>query len=149
MRFEIFESTENDISMLDYKDCFSGEISVAQTVLGYSVKNNDNAIVRSFGLCEDDVLGVVGAIKVWDGNAQLWAVFDRRTDKYPISLTKACEACIKLAAKELNLRRVSFTVKSDYTNGHKFANHLGFVFEGRMMGYLPDGSDADLYARLF
>ena len=70
-------------------------------------------------------------------------------DRYPIALYKTCALLLNYAVQKQGLRRVSLTVNASYTKGNRFAQALGFDLEGRMVGYLPDGSDANLYARLF
>ena len=45
-------------------------------------------------------------------------------------------------------RRVEATVDSGFMAAHRLMLMLGFKREGRMIAYLPDGRDCDLYARV-
>jgi hypothetical protein len=159
MRYEIYSrlSQEGDIEQLSPKSVYSiGELESAKQIERFSANraaSYGRLHTKTFGILSDGGteirLGVVGAIKQWGGFATIWAIFDKETERYPIALTKSCLALIDEVAFLFELRRVSFTVRSDYNSGHRFAEMLGFSFEGRMYGYLPDGANADLYARLF
>lgn len=159
MRYEIYSrlSQEGDIEQLCPKGIYSaGEIDSAKQIERFSANraaSYGKLHTKTFGILSDGgseiKLGVVGAIKQWDGFATIWAIFSKESERYPIALTKSCIALINEVAFIFELRRVSFTVRSDYTSGHRFAESLGFRFEGTMHGYLPDGANADLYARLF
>lgn len=148
MKFKAYTATTEDIDALELKDCYElGEIGCSRMLVDLSRSNQDSLCV-SFG--EDgDVYGVAGSFRQWTGSSQLWALFDRRVDKYPIALSRVCEALIQYAAEKQGLWRVSLNVRSEYTKGNRFAHSLGFDFEGRMRGFMADGGDANLYARLF
>ena len=103
----------------------------------------------SMGIGHDRPLGIVGSYRQWEGSAQIWAVLGEELDRHPIALLKSCIILLNYAVQKQKLRRVSLTVRSDYTKGNRFAHALGFDFEGKMHAYLPDGGDANLYARLF
>lgn len=148
MRFSTYRSTVDDIEGLSVKDCYSiGEVGCSKDLVNLSYGNEDS-IAASFGV-EGVIYGVAGSYRNWDGVAQGWAIFGKDVDRYPIALTKLCHGLIVYAAKKQNLRRISLTVRNEYTKGNQFAYRLGFDFEGVMRGFLPDGGDANLYARLF
>lgn len=148
MKFKAQRSLPGDIERLNLKDCFSSaEIENSKMMVDYSRKSDDS-LCASFYF-EGRLVGVAGSFRQWDGVAQFWALFDEEVDKYPIALTKVCNALILYAVETQKLRRVSLNVISDYTNGNRFARCLGFDFEGRMYGFFQNGKDANLYARLF
>lgn len=150
MKFSFYQVTPDDLEELNKKDCFSmGEIGCAEDLLALAMHYNSDSICMGFGDSEGRLYGICGSYRQWKGAAQLWAIFDKEVDNHPLSLTKACMQLIEYARKKQDLRRVSFTVKSDYNKGNRFADVLGFAFEGKMYGFLPCGSDANLYARLF
>jgi len=148
MKFSAYTVQPTDIDSLEAKDCYSlGEMGCSKMLADLSYSNPDSLCV-SFGI-DGRILGVAGSFRQWAGSSQLWAIFDKEVDKYPMALTRICNSLILYAVKKQNLRRVSINVKSDYTKGNRFAWTLGFDFEGKMHGFLPDGTDANLYARLF
>lgn len=150
MRFNFHTPFPEDLERLSPKGIYSvGELGCASDLISLSrAGKNPDCLAMGFGL-GGEIYGIAGSYRQWKGAAQLWAVFDHRVDKYPKMLAQTCMILISYAQQKQELRRVSLTVQSSYTKGNRFAQFLGFDLEGRMVGYLPDGSDANLYARLF
>jgi hypothetical protein len=149
VKYKVFEINPDDIDELNVKDCFSiGEIGCSKDLIRLSKMNHDSLAV-GFGESGGNLHGVAGSLRHWGGCSQLWAVFSKETEKYPLALTKICGALIDYAVDRQELKRVSVNVRTDYGQGNKFAKVLGFQLEGVMRRYLPDGADANLYARLF
>ena len=150
MKYDLLHPVADDIDKLDPKDCYSlGDVGCTKTLVQMSwVGKTKDSICLAF-VNQGKFYGVAGSYRNWAGVAQGWAIFDRAVDEHPIALTKTCVTLIKYAQKEQELRRLSLTVRSGYTKGDKFARALGFVLEGEMKKFLPDGSDAWMYARLF
>lgn len=150
MRFSFHTPIPSDVDRLAAKEVYSvGELGCVKELVHLSRGGkNPDCLAMGFGL-HGDLYGIAGSYRQWSGAAQLWALFDDRVNRHPIMLTKTCLILINYAHQKQELRRVSLTVKSSYTSGNRFAEALGFDLEGRMVGYLPDGADANLYARLF
>lgn len=150
MKYRFGTPYPSDLERLSPKGVYSvGELGCVRDLIALSrAGSNPDCIAKSFGL-EDQIFGIVGSYRQWEGVAQLWAVFDDRAEAYPKELVKTCLVLINYAQQKQDLRRVSLTVRSSYTKGNRFAEVLGFDLEGRMVGFLPDGGDANLYARLF
>lgn len=137
------------LDSLKPKECFSlGELGCSRTLIELSNTKNKDSLCLGFAF-EGKLLGVAGAFRSWPGSSQAWAIFDEAVDHHPFSLTKTCLSLIEYARQEHSLHRLSLTVKKDFEKGHRFAEALGFVQEGEMRKYLPDASDARLYARIF
>lgn len=148
MKYKLFDVIPEDIDEIDAKECYSvGELGCCKTLIQLSKRNADS-IACGFGESEGLLHGIAGSYRQWDGAAQLWAVFDKKSCTKPIALVQVCEALIQYAMKKQNLRRVSLSVKADFEEGNRFARFLHFSLEGTMRRYLPDGSDANLYARV-
>jgi hypothetical protein len=149
MKYSLFDVTPEDVDKIQAKECYSvGELGCCKLLIKMAMVNVDS-IALGFGDEDGRLHGIAGSYRQWEHSSQLWAIFDKRTEKYPLALTKVCESLIKFAVKKQDLHRVSLNVRSDYTCGNAFANFLKFSLEGRMNRYLPDGGDANLYARLF
>lgn len=148
MRFNYSLVTPESLDIIEAKECYSiGELQCARDMLAIALRNPESACM-GFGT-NDRLYGIAGSYRQWAGSSQLWAVFDAESERYPIALRRACLQLISYAVAKQELYRVSLTVKSEYTKGNRFAHSLGFDFEGKMLAFLPDGSDANLYARLF
>jgi hypothetical protein len=150
MRFSLHNVYPYDVDRLSPKGVYSiGEVGCVKDLIALSrAGKNNNSIAMGFGP-PGELLGIAGSYKQWAGSAQLWAIFDDRVDQHPKTLFKTCQLLITYAVQKQELHRVSLTVRSSYTKGNRFAESLGFDFEGKMYGFLPDRDDANLYARLF
>lgn len=149
MRYEFFQALLHHIDLIHTKAVYSiGEVGCVRDLVALARPGNDQSLAQAFGP-SGEVYGIVGSYRQWQGAAQLWGLFDDRVEEYPIALYKTCVMLMNYAVQKQKLRRVSLTVNASYTKGNRFAQSLGFDLEGRMVGYLPDGSDANLYARLF
>lgn len=93
----------------------------------------------------DDLLAVGGAILLWPGRAEGWAIFTRKHPHKFIKAVRLCERVLKASP----IRRIEAWTWSDFAQGHWFLRHLGFKLEAaRMEGFTPDGKSAALYARV-
>ncbi len=156
MRFNFYEVIPESLDQIEAKECYSvGEIGCARDMIALSMNGEDSAClgfgISSFlkGKEEIRLYGIAGTYRQWKGCSQLWAIFDAESERYPIALRRACLQLIQYAVARQGLHRVSLTVKSGYTKGNRFAESLGFKLEGKMSAFLPDATDANLYARLF
>ena len=149
MRYNFITPTPADLDHINAKDVYSvGELGCVATLVAMAAVDKSFDCI-SMGIGHDRPLGIVGSYRQWEGSAQIWAVLGEELDRHPIALLKSCIILLNYAVQKQKLRRVSLTVRSDYTKGNRFAHALGFDFEGKMHAYLPDGGDANLYARLF
>lgn len=149
MKFDFYHPDVDMFYSLKPKQCFGeSEIQFLPSLVELGVAGNPDSLVRGFGP-NGIVWGLCGSYRLWNGNAQLWAVWNENVDSYPISLTKACLTLVNFAVQKQDLKRVSLTVRCGYNEGNRFAETLGFTLEGTMRHYLPDGADVNLYARLF
>jgi hypothetical protein len=149
MKYKIFDAHPDHIEEINYKECYSKDELECVRELIAAAKVSGNSLAVSIKNESGKVVGLVGSYKLWTGCSQIWAIFDREVDDHPVSLAKVCHNLIRYAATTQDLRRMSMNVRSHYEKGNRFAEFLGFDFEGKMWGYLPDGGDANLYARLF
>lgn len=92
----------------------------------------------------DEVFATAGLIKQWDNRAIAWALISAEAGPHFFLIHKA----VRRALLFHSFRRVETAVKTDFQQGHRWAELLGFSNEGTMSGYAPDGSDYDLYARV-
>lgn len=149
MKYKLFDVIHEDVDEIEAKGCYSvGELGCCKELIRIS-KMNPDSISCGFGESDGLLHGIAGSYRQWEGSAQLWALFSKRSCKYPVALTKVCEAMIDYAVRKQKLKRVSITVRADYEEGNKFAKFLKFDHEGKLRSYLPGGHDANLYARIY
>lgn len=103
----------------------------------------------AFSAIEDGVVfGVAGIMDIpgWNGQrAVAWAVL--RPNVGVCRLLQMTRAA-RQALAEHPARRIECSVSPTFLNGMIWARRLGFVVEGLMRGYGPNGDDYLLYARV-
>ncbi|MBN3848523.1 hypothetical protein G3N58_17060 [Paraburkholderia sp. Ac-20342] len=91
------------------------------------------------------VLACGGLLPWWSGNASAWIAVAA-----DIGAARMLELhhIVRRFLNSRPERRISADVLTVSQNGQRWARALGFVDEGRMRAYTPDGLDAELYARV-
>lgn len=90
----------------------------------------------------DLTLGVAGIVDRTPGRGICWALF---SDELLGRFGAVHRAAVRFIAGG-RYRRLEMTVDPNHTAAVRWALRLGFVKEGRMRSYAPDGRDIDLYA---
>lgn len=88
-----------------------------------------------------------GLVEIWPGVAQAWLAASDDCRRKPLYMTKMAAHFFDIAEISERLHRVQITVKTSDKRAEKWALHLGFVKEGVMSKYGPDGSDHYIMAR--
>jgi len=92
------------------------------------------------------VLGCGGLVIQWTGRAMAWTLLSKE-----LTGTKFLRAH-KEATRFLNsqdIKRIEMVVDHEHIQGHRWAEMLGFEWEGLMRGYSQFSQrDCDLYARI-
>lgn len=87
-----------------------------------------------------------GLVPIWQGRALAWALL-ADCGKHSF---REIHYAVKRFLDAQEIRRIETSVRRDFPAGHRWARALGFRREtpAGMAGYHPDGSRADLYARV-
>ena len=96
------------------------------------------------GLSDGEVVGCAGLSLLSPGRAYAWALL---SDCRPVPF-RAVHRAVKTVLDRSAIRRIETAVDSGFAAGERWAAMLGFAREGRMRAYLPNGDDAELYARV-
>lgn len=92
----------------------------------------------------DTVLGCGGSVELWEGRAVIWALVSEHAGPHMLGIHRAVEGYLK----QMTHRRIEAHVEVGFNPGGRWLRRLGFVFEGVMRAYSPDGADYWLYARV-
>ena len=97
----------------------------------------------------DDVgtMGIVGCTPMWEGVANMWTLLGEGIYREPKAFSLLTGLLMDAMFEKYDLRRADAHVKVGYDKGVSWIEKFGFVREGVMKRYLPDGTDAYLYAR--
>ena len=92
--------------------------------------------------------GSAGAIAMWPGRVQVWALMPETAGfRQTLLFTRTTKDFIDFLFHNEICHRVEATVDVGFAPGVKWARMLGMVPEGTMVMYGPDGHDHFLYAR--
>ena len=98
------------------------------------------------GFVDDRIIACAGIQPMWSGVGKIWAVLAQDIGGYGLlAVHKAVRRVLAMRPE----RRLEAEIDSSFEEGHRWIKMLGgFVFEGTMRGYAPDGRDCDRYARV-
>lgn len=100
------------------------------------------------GILDRRIVGCAGILPQWPGRAIAWALLTR--DLSARHFLQAHHKVLRVlhAAQRNGMRRIETTVDAGFDAGHRWVRALGFLPEGLMRGYSPEGRDHALYARI-
>lgn len=100
------------------------------------------------GIGEDGwILGIGGIALFWPGVAEGWVYLTpEAVSRYRLYLHRAVKRHIKMLMEQHKLRRLQAPIAMDFELGTKWVRYLGFVAEGVMLKYGPDGKDYMMYS---
>ena len=92
----------------------------------------------------DTCVGAAGIRPIWEGRAVAWAFLGRDAGPAMVAIAKK----LRFVIATYPARRLELTVRANFEPGCRLAALLGFRAEARLLGFFPDGADADLFARI-
>jgi hypothetical protein len=85
-----------------------------------------------------------GLYEIWPNRALAWTYLGADCGREFMALHRVVRRHLDFAP----WRRVEAYVEAGYTNGHRWVRALGFQLEGVLRGFMADGRDMALYARV-
>ena len=141
--------------MITIRDLQDGDLEyVRENPLEGAVKNYPRMIPTPpafTAIFEDKIVGVGGAIILWDGVGEFWLMLTadcKRDGVFGIMAFQAIKNKVDDIIEKHKLRRAQCTVRVDFPKARKMVEAIGFKLEGLMKKYCPDGCDVWLYARI-
>lgn len=99
-------------------------------------------------LVDDEIIACSGIRIFWEGSGEAWSILSKeKAGKYIKLILEEFGKRLDFVIREMKFRWIQVSLNKDNKNGIHFAQHFGFERKCEMKGYLPDGSDAFLYAR--
>lgn len=86
----------------------------------------------------------VGLVRMWENRGQAWALMSAHAGRHMVQAMRMMRGLMDLLPE----RRIEAVVDADFEQGHRMIRMLGFLKEGVMRAYLPDGRDVAIYARV-
>ena len=134
------------LDQVEKRWCYADDEGIDSITLGLYYSGNSHLLSL---VSDDGIVAILGGSLIWQGNMFFWAILSELVLKYPKDTHKTIKKLIESYARGLNLRRGQIDVRADFDEGNRWAEALGFEFEGTMKKYGPGGADHNLYARLF
>lgn len=97
-------------------------------------------------LAEGAPLACGGAVRFWDGVAELWCWTGADVPRWGVAFARQARARVD-ALFARGFHRLQAHVREDDPEARRFARFLGLAAEGRCPGYGPDRSTHLLYGR--
>jgi hypothetical protein len=113
--------------------------------LAYAREENGQCVT---GWVDGNIVGCGGIDLMWPGVGEVWLFLSYETDKYPVKSFRVIKRGIDKLIKDNNLTRCQGWCRKDFTKAHTLFRHLRFKPEGIAEKYMPDGTDAILYAKV-
>ena len=108
-----------------------------------------NGVMDGYTLLDgDEVLACAGVSTMWNGVAEGWIVLSKYAIKHRVSVARYTEQLFDGIMKDNSLWRIQASVHTTDEKAIRFAQWLGFEYEGVMKKFGPDGSDYFRYARV-
>ena len=99
------------------------------------------------GLRDGEIIMCAGIIPRWEGRAISWALLGNAVGRYDMLwIHRQAKWFVETQLKN-GFRRIEGHVHEPFKAGHRWMRMLGFVSEGLMRQYDPQGRDMRLYAR--
>ena len=132
------------------------------TVIGYKPEHLDKIRVKAVHQGEVPKTVMTDAVTVMDGEqpvaiigsfvfvpgvVHLWGLISEDVRAKPLAFHRVTRELLAYYEKTQKPRRIQMDVKASYIEGQKWAQALGFEYEGTMKRYGVNGEDFHLYGR--
>ena len=92
----------------------------------------------------ETVLACAGIVPFWEGRAEAWAIMSHDLKRHFLLIHRATERFLDACG----FPRVEANVDANFGCAQRWMDMLGFVSEGLMHKYTPDGRDCTRFARI-
>ena len=113
---------------------------------------NDWAKMNELGpgytiVVDDEIIACAGIRVFWEGTGEAWSILSKdKSGQHLKLILKEFGKRLEFVIKNMNFRWVEVSLNKNNEKGIHFAQHFGFKRKCSKPRYLPDGSDALLYA---
>lgn len=141
---EVLRFKPGHLDLMAIKDAYIGD----KTLIARTESIARSHIAHTL-LVDNQVIAVVGGIVIWPGVCEMWTVTSPLVSLSPLGFHREIRKIIDFYVREKKLHRIHATVKCAFKAGLSWVEALGFVREGTLKQYGPEGADYYMYARLY
>jgi GNAT superfamily N-acetyltransferase len=145
---QIREFQPDDIQVMSVQDRQLGDYHILRCMTAEDWERAMRLGVARTAYDGSLILGSAGIIKLWTGRGIAWALLSKHVHRREmLYITRWILCFLVWCEQDMDLRRIETPVRCDFPQAHRWAEMLGFVNEGKMLRYNPDGTSSFLYAR--
>jgi len=98
------------------------------------------------GIVDDKIVFCGGVYPTWEHCGIAWMLSSMITEQHKIFLHRSIKNIIKNSMEALKLHRLEISVAEGHIKGYRWAEVLGFTYEGMMLKYDSQGNNYRRYA---
>ncbi len=87
------------------------------------------------GIVGTEIIAAGGIAPIWEGVACAWLLSTPLVDKYKLFLHKTVKNAIRFVSEAKRLHRIETVILADHLISQRWAERLGFEYEGTMMKF--------------
>ena len=92
---------------------------------------------------------IFGFFQLYHNVYECWMIFDGKTKRYSIPFLKSTKRIFDKIPDFLTIKRLQMYILSSNPTNIRYAKYAKFQNEGLLRSYGPDGSDYNIYARIY
>ena len=149
--------TKGKITIRPYKFSHFKRLVVRphEDVIKKAVKLSDTEWANSIGkeaveaytcYLDGEIFCIGGLNILWEGVGEVWVIGSPEISKNKFSYMKVIKFYLKYFKDKYHLKRVQAQIVDDYDMLKRFAERLGFVYEGTLHNYCGGDLDNCMYA---
>ena len=104
------------------------------------------AVEAYTGYIDGDIFAIGGLNILWEGVGEVWVIGSPTVPKYKFAYVRAVKFYLKYFREKYKLKRVQAQIVADYDMLKRFAEKLGFKYEGTLHNYCGGDLDNCMYA---
>ncbi len=134
---------EDDVGLLTPKEIF--EKDATKYFIGTTKNPNCDAYTVTY---LDKPIAFICMVRIWNKVAEIMSITSDEVKEHPTAFHRLCKKMIQDHVEVYGIQRVQTIVKSNYNDGCRWLEMLGFAIEGEMKKFGPEGDDYLLMARV-
>ena len=104
------------------------------------------AVEAYTGYINGEIFAIGGLNILWEGVGEVWVIGSPTIPNHKFSYVRAVKFYLKYFRKKYKLKRVQAQIVADYDMLKRFAEKLGFKYEGTLHNYCGGDLDNCMYA---
>lgn len=111
-----------------------------------------NSTTQYVWTCEEyhsgDVVAIAGLDMVWEGRWLAWMLPSKKIMIYGRPIFRFTQEVLDIHMSQPGMHRIEATTDVDFDSAQRWLGKLGFVPEGYLRAFRPDGGDQILFAKV-